>query len=236
MDRTDDVVIVTGAGGNLGAAVARVLAAEGRRLVLVDRSGDKLERAVADLGGGEILPVAAANLADPAEAEGLVARTLERFGGVGALVNTIGGFAMGRVAGGEALGQWDRMMEANARIALVLSAAVLPAMVERRYGRIVHVSAGAALKAGAGLAAYAAAKAALLRLTEAIAAEHRGDGIAANCILPGTIDTPENRAAMPKANRDGWVAPEAIARLAAFLASPAGGVVTGAAVPATGPA
>ena len=128
----------------------------------------------------------------------------------------------------------DAMLTGNARTALAISAAVLPAMQAARQGRIVHVAALAGQKASAGMAAYAASKAALLRLTEAIAEEYRKDGITANCVLPGVIDTPPNRAAMPKADTSTWVAPEAIARLIAFLLSAEGGVVTGGAIPATG--
>jgi NAD(P)-dependent dehydrogenase (short-subunit alcohol dehydrogenase family) len=126
------------------------------------------------------------------------------------------------------------MMTLNARVAVVMSAAVLPAIVTAGRGSLVHIAAAPGLRAGAGQAAYAASKAAVVRLVEAIAAEHRSDRISANCILPGTIDTPQNRAAMPDAKRDGWVAPDSIAALIAFLVSPAGAVVTGAAIPATG--
>lgn len=235
MDRSD-VVVVTGAAGNLGAAVSRRLAAAGRRLVLVDRTPEKLARLIESLPPGcEATPVAGVNLADPLEAEAVVRQALARYGSIGALANTVGGFALGKVAG-DALAVFDRMMEANARIALVTTAVVLPAMVERGYGRIVHIAAQPALRAGSGQAAYAASKAAVLRITEAVAVEHRADGIAANCILPGTIDTPQNREAMPDASRETWVTPEAIADLVAFLVSPEGGVVTGGAIPATGPA
>ncbi|HUG63208.1 MAG TPA: SDR family NAD(P)-dependent oxidoreductase, partial [Methylomirabilota bacterium] len=166
-------------------------------------------------------------------ADEMVARALERFGSVSGLVNTVGGFKTGRVTA-DALDQWDMMMTLNARVALVTSAAVLPAMIAGGGGRIVHISAAPGLKAGAGQAAYAASKAAVIRLTESIAAEHRADGISANCILPGTIDTPQNRAAMPDAKTDSWIQPVAIANLIAFLVSDAGGVVTGGAIPATG--
>lgn len=229
-------IVVTGAAGNLGAAVAVMLAARGAKLVCVDRTGVDLpglrERMPAE---AEMLPLSGYDLADPEAARVMVSRAVARFGMVTGLVNTVGGFDAAPVAGG-AEGQFDRLMTLNAKVALVTSAAVLPLMTEAKFGRIVHVAAMPALKATAGLSAYAAAKAAVVRIVEAIALEHRADGISANAVLPGTIDTPQNRRAMPNAKTDGWVTPAAIAEVIAFLVSPAGGVVTGAAIPVTGPA
>ncbi|MGO6677302.1 SDR family NAD(P)-dependent oxidoreductase [Rhizobium leguminosarum] len=227
-------VMVTGAGGNLGSTVVRELASAGAKLVCMNRSSHELEALAGDLPAStEFLSIAGTDLTDYASCAAAVARAVKRFGGVSALVNTVGGFQMGPV-GPEAPAQWETMMTANARTALTISAAVLPTMKAAGYGRIVHIAAAPGLKAGAKQAAYAASKAAVIRLTEAIAAECRDDRITANCILPGTIDTPENRAAMPDAKTEGWVSPQSIARLIAFLISPAAAVVTGAAIPATG--
>ena len=227
-------VIVTGASGNLGSAVVLELAAAGAKLVGINRSIPGLEALAARLPAStEFLPIAGTDLTDYASCAAAVAQATERFGGISALVNTVGGFQMGPVGPGVPA-QWEMMMTANARTALTISAAVLPVMKAAGYGRIVHIAAAAGLKAGANQAAYAASKAAVIRLTEAIAAECRDDRITANCILPGTIDTPQNRAAMPNAKTDSWVSPQSIARLIAFLISPAAAVVTGAAIPATG--
>lgn len=226
-------IIITGAAGNLGTAVALELAQEGVRLVCLDRSQEKLEGLVSRLPStAEILPIAGTDMTSQEACAAAVAQATERFGGIAALVNTVGGFQAGPVT--KALGQWDAMITANARTALAISAAVLPIMQRARYGRIIHIAALAGLKAPAGLAAYAASKAAVIRLTESIAEEYRADRITANCILPSVIDTPQNRAAMPKADMSNWVSPASIARLIAFLVSPAGGVVTGAAIPAAG--
>jgi NAD(P)-dependent dehydrogenase (short-subunit alcohol dehydrogenase family) len=228
----DETVIVTGASGNLGAAVVRRLAGDGARVVAVDRSADPT--AGPDTPDSDRhLALAGYDLSRPQEAEAVVAAALARFGRVTSLVNTVGGFRTGRVGDGT-LDQWDLMMTLNARVALVTSAAVLPAIRAAGRGSLVHIAAAPGLKAGAGQAAYAASKAAVIRLVEAIAAEHRSDRISANCILPGTIDTPQNRAAMPDAMRDTWVTPDSIAALIAFLVAPEGAVVTGAAIPATG--
>ena len=223
-------VIVTGAAGNLGRATAARLAGQGINLVCVDRTTEALDALVQALPSGtKVLTFAGADLSDPAVGQAMVEAAVDRFGGIDALVNTVGG-----PVGSDALAQWDLMMTLNARVALVTSIAVLPVMQAASYGRIVHIAAAPGLKAGANQAAYAASKAAVLRLTESIALEHRRHRITANCILPGTIDTPQNRAAMPDAKVSDWVSPDSIARLIAFLISPEAAVVTGAAIPATG--
>lgn len=232
MRLTEETIIVTGASGNLGAVVARTLARRGARVVCAGRR----QRGFEDMDGidpDRILWTSGHDLADKAAMDGVVAEAIARFGKVTGLVNTVGGFAVGRVAA-EALDQWDMMMRLNGKVALVTSAAVLPAMIAAGHGRIVHIAAQPGLKAAAGQAAYAASKAAVIRLVESLAAEHRGDRITANCVLPGTIDTPANRESMPDAKPDVWIPPAAIADLIAFLVSPAGAVVTGAAINATG--
>lgn len=218
------VVLVTGARGNLGAAVAAELSARGARLVCADAA--PLEAA----SSSDTLALGGLDLSQVSVAQQLVAAGLERFGRIDALVNTIGGFRMAEVGEG-ALADWDFLFTLNARIALVLSAAVIPAMAQRKYGRIVHVAAGAGQRAGAGIGVYSAAKASVLRIAEAIAEEQRDNGIACNCIMPSTIDTPQNRAAMPDEDHSRWVTPQAIARVAAFLASADAGAVTGVAIP-----
>lgn len=226
-------IIVTGAAGNLGAAVVRELARGTAPLVLMERSAEKLAALVASLRAGvEVLSIAGTDMTSQEACEAAVAEAVDRFGTVGGLANTVGGFAMAPVA--KALSQWDAMLTGNARTALAISAAVLPAMQAARQGRIVHVAALAGQKASAGMAAYAASKAALLRLTEAIAEEYRKDGITANCVLPGVIDTPQNRAAMPDAPFDRWVTPTQLAGVILFLLSDAASAITGAGIPVSG--
>lgn len=232
MNLTDECLIVTGASGNLGSVVARVLAMRGARVVCVDRSEQPFDLTGDGIDPDRVMWIGGCDLSEKPAMDHVVAQALARFGQVTGLVNTVGKFATGRVTA-EALDQWDKMMLLNAKVALVTSASVLPAMVAAGRGRIVHIAATPGLKAAAGQAAYAASKAAVIRLVETIAAEHRADRITANCILPGTIDTPDNRAAMPKAAADVWIPAAAIAEVIAFLVSPAGAVVTGAAIPAT---
>ncbi len=224
------VVMVTGAGGNLGRAVVEEFAARGLKLACLERTPARLDELAA---GASLLKLPGVDLTDFNACAEAVRKTKEAFGAIHALVNTVGGFRMAPV-GEKGLDQWDALMTMNARTAYAISAAVLPSMRDAGYGRIVHVAAAPGLKAGGRQAAYAASKAAVIRLTEAIAAEERMHGVTANCILPGTIDTPENRAAMPDSNRDSWVSAGSIAKLIAFLTSAEGGIVTGGAIPATG--
>lgn len=232
MTLTNECIIVTGASGNLGSVVSRVLAGEGAMVVCVDRSEVNFGSITEGLDPDRLLMLGGRDLTNKASADAVVAEAVARFGKVTGLVNTVGGFATGRVTE-NALDQWDLMMLLNAKMALITSAAVLPSMKEAGYGRIVHIAAQPGIKATSGQAAYAASKAAVMRVVETIAAEHRADRITANCVLPGTIDTPINRASMPNAKSDIWISPNSIAQLIAFLVSPAGAVVTGAAIPAT---
>ena len=125
-------------------------------------------------------------------------------------------------------------MDLNARTLINVASAVVPAMIQRGRGRIVTIGAGAALKGGAHMGAYAASKSALIRLTESMSAELKHQGINVNCVLPSIIDTPDNRAAMPDADASRWVAPAALADVIAFLASDGAAAIQGAAIPVTG--
>ncbi|WP_246705564.1 SDR family NAD(P)-dependent oxidoreductase [Rhizobium sp. P40RR-XXII] len=230
--RNKFVVMVTGAAGNLGGAVVAEFLDTGAKVAAVERHLLDQDRR-ASWQKGEILDLEGIDLTDLSACQDAVRRTLDAFGRLDALVNTVGGFQTGPVEE-QGLDQWDHMFQMNARTAYAISAAALKPMQDTGYGRIVHIAAAPGLKAGASQAAYAASKSAVIRLTEAIAAENRDRRITANCILPGTIDTPQNRAAMPNAKTDAWVQPADIAKLIGFLVSPAGGIVTGAAIPAMG--
>ena len=224
-------VLVTGAAGNLGRAVAAGALAAGANVALTDRSAALLEERFAD--GGNIALFETPDLSDDAAAGGLVARTVERFGRLDAAISTVGGFAFANVAD-DSRATWERMAMLNVYTALAVSRAALPALKAAGGGAIVLVGAAAGLRAPAGVAAYAASKSAVMRLAESLAEECRADGVRVNCVLPTTMDTPENRAAMPDADRSGWVSPESIADTMLFLASDAARAVTGALVPVSG--
>jgi len=166
--------------------------------------------------------------------ETMVDETVERFGRVDVLINTAGGYRGGTPVYETPFETWDFMLNLNARTVFTASRAVIPHMLRQGSGRIVNVAARAALQGGAKMAAYSASKSAVMRLTESMAAELKKDGINVNCVLPGTIDTPQNRQAMPNADHSRWVKPEAIADVILFLASDAARAVQGAAIPVYG--
>jgi len=227
----DKVVIVTGAFGALGQAVVRTLAGQGTRLALLDASPvAPAEFAQAFEASHLLLPGTDLSRFDAARAA--VARVAERFGGVDALVNIAGGFSWETIADGDPA-TWDRMHTINLKTALHACKAALPHLLERA-GRVVNIGAGAAGKAAAGMGAYAASKAGVLRLTEALSDETKDRGMTVNAILPGIIDTPANRKDMPDADTSRWVTPQAIAEVVGFLLSDAARAVTGVGLPVTG--
>jgi NAD(P)-dependent dehydrogenase (short-subunit alcohol dehydrogenase family) len=231
------VVIITGAAGNLGSATARLFQQFGAKTVPVDRSPDRVREAFKDLAGSpDHLLAGGVDLSDAASLGKLVEQTLAKFGRVDALVNTVGAFRGGKPVHEADPADWDFLFSANVRTTLLCCRAVIPQMLKQKSGRIINVSSREGLEAHAGFAAYSASKSAVLRLTESLAAELTASDINVNCIMPSTIDTPQNRAAMPNADFSKWVAPEAIADVIAFLASDAARAVTGAAVPVYGKA
>jgi NAD(P)-dependent dehydrogenase (short-subunit alcohol dehydrogenase family) len=162
-----------------------------------------------------------------------MAATATRFGGIDVLVNVAGGFRWETLEAGD-VETWDQLYTMNLRTAVVCSKAVLPAMIERGAGRIINIGAAAAARGGAGMGAYAASKAGVQRLTESLSEELKDRGITVNAILPGTIDTPRNRADMPDADFTRWVQPRTIAGVIVFLASDAASAITGASIPVLG--
>lgn len=234
-DFTDQVVIVTGGAGNLGQAVTRAFYAAGARVaVVVRKRQDAIDAFGADLPEGDRCVYVAGDLADESSVAGIVREVMDRFGHIDALVNTAGGIRAGTPLHETPVDVWDFMMSLNARTVFLMSRAVIPHMLARRRGRIISISARAALKGTAKHGPYNAAKMAVIRLTETMAAELRQQGITANCILPGTIDTPANRAETPDADFTRWVSPESLAGVILFLASEAAADVNGAAIPVYG--
>ena len=225
-------VLITGACGNLGRAVARAFSDKGWTLVLLDREQSLLESIYGPDTDRQLS--LAANLLDAGAVDAAVQRALQQFGRIGVLCNLAGGFRMGEAVHETGDSTWDFLMGLNVRSVLHTARAVVPAMLAGGGGRIVNVGAGAASKGGANMGAYAASKSAVARLTESMAAELREKGINVNCVLPSIIDTPENRKDMPKADPSRWVSPESLAGVIAFLASDAAKDIHGASVPVTG--
>jgi NAD(P)-dependent dehydrogenase (short-subunit alcohol dehydrogenase family) len=229
---TGRVAIVTGGTGALGrAVVARFLGAgatvwvpwivaEEWRALKAATTGEPAAR----LHGAEV------SVTDEAAFGALVARAEGAHGRVDVLVNAVGGFAPGDLAS-TPLAEWRRLVDLNLTSAVIACRAVLPAMRRARGGRIVNVASRAVVPPAGGFIAYTVAKAAVITLTQALAQEVRANGITVNAVLPSTMDTPANRAAMPDADRSGWVPTDTVAQVIAFLAGEAAARVTGACVP-----
>ncbi len=230
-DLSGRVVMVTGAAGHLGRAVTHALAACHASTVLVDREVAVLREAFSRLEvTGRHLLAEATDLTIPAEAEAAVARALARFGHVDALVNLAGVFSPRLPFLKTPIEVWRSLIDGNLMTTVVACRAVIPAMQARGHGRIVTVAARSGLCGAAGLAPFAAAKSAVLRLTESLADE-LGPQITVNCVVPGTLNTPHARAERPEADHSTWVAPEAVADVVVFLVSDEARAMTGAAVP-----
>lgn len=228
------VVLITGAAGNLGQAVARAFAASGAVLALTDGDQARLLAAAAELAlPAERCRTYAADLIQRAAALALGERAAAELGRIDVLVNIAGGFRMGPVH--ETPEEtWDLMMDLNARTVFNMAHAVVPGMIRRGGGRIINISSRGGLGGGAGIGVYAAAKAAVLRLSESMAAELREHRINVNCVLPSIIDTPQNRQAMPAADFGTWVKADSLAEVIVFLASPGARDISGAAIPVYG--
>ncbi|MCW5654341.1 SDR family NAD(P)-dependent oxidoreductase [Hydrogenophaga sp.] len=232
MKKDMQTVLITGACGNLGKAVAQMFSSNGWTLVLLDREQAQLNSVFGTDGERQLS--LAANLLDAASVQSAVQQALQRFGRIDVLCNLAGGFRMGEPVHETSDGTWDFLMGLNVRSVLHTARAVVPAMLAAGGGRIVNIGAGAAGKGGANMGAYAASKSAVARLTESMSAELRERGINVNCVLPSIIDTPENRKDMPKADPSRWVSPASLAGVIAFLASDAARDIHGASVPVSG--
>jgi NAD(P)-dependent dehydrogenase (short-subunit alcohol dehydrogenase family) len=220
-------VVVTGAFGALGAAVARRFAGRGMRLGLLGH-GSVPGWAAQEFGAPHMLVGGVDLTAQPA-ADAAMKAIAAATGGLRVLVNVAGGFRWETLEQGD-VSTWELMFTMNLKTAVVASKAAVPYLPAGGGGRIINIGAGAAGRAAAGMGAYAASKAGVERLTEALAAELKDRHITVNAILPGTIDTPANRAAMPDADVTRWVHPDAVADVVVFLASEAARAVNGAAV------
>jgi NAD(P)-dependent dehydrogenase (short-subunit alcohol dehydrogenase family) len=220
-------IAVTGAAGALGSVVVRAAAAAGASVAaIVRRSASK---APAQPGG--IVVFGDTDISDASAAEATLLAIAQTLGGLDALVNVAGGFRWGKVAS-SGVDLWEQMHKTNLLTAVNATRAALPLMSSN--GRIIYIGAAGSVKAGAGMGPYAASKAGIAKLTEALAEEMKDRGITVNAILPSIIDTPANRADMPKSDFAQWVQPQQIADLIVFLLSDRASAITGALIPITG--
>jgi NAD(P)-dependent dehydrogenase (short-subunit alcohol dehydrogenase family) len=155
-------------------------------------------------------------------------------GAIDTLVNVAGGFTMGEAVHETSDATWQHMLDLNSRTVLNMARAVVPHLLAARRGHIVNVAARAGLRGSARMAAYAASKSVVIRLTEALADELKEQGVNVNCVLPSIIDTARNRADMPNADHSRWVRPADLAKVIAFLVSDDARAIHGAAIPVEG--
>jgi len=229
------IALITGPAGNLGSAVVERFAAEGVSLILLDRHQDRLRDIYPQFeNSNDHLLISPVDLTDSSMVNTAVQKAVDHFGRIDILVHTAGGFKMGEKVHETTGKTWDVMMNLNVRTLLNVTSAVVPLMLEQKNGKIITIGARPALAGKARMGSYSAAKTAVLRLTESMSAELKSQGINVNCVLPGTIDTPANREAMPDADSSKWVAPDSLAEVILFLSSEAARDIHGAAIPVYG--
>ena len=228
----DKVVAVTGGFGALGRVVAAAAADRGAKVAALDFAPAP-PHGLAERLGPDALLLGEVDLASAERARTAIAEVVAKFGRLDALINIAGGFAWEKVEGSGSA-TWDRMFAMNLKTALHASQAALPHLLASGAGRIVNVGAISAVKAAPGMGPYAASKGAVHRLTESLAEELKNRGVTVNAVLPSIIDTPPNRADMPGAAFDRWVAPADLAAVILFLASDEAKAVTGALIPVAG--
>lgn len=228
---SDQVVLVTGGSGNLGGAVVRAFHAADASLIVPDRGTGRTAELFPELAdSSDHLLADEVDVTDPQQIDGLIQEITERFGRLDVLVHTIGGYRGGDPVHETPLETWDFLYNLNARSAFVASRAVLPAMLEQGRGKIVLIGSHSALVAGGNDAAYSAAKSAVARLTESMAAEYKLQGLQVNAVLPAALVSEADLQADPARG----VTPQAVAELILFLCSPEGALINGALIPAFG--
>jgi NAD(P)-dependent dehydrogenase (short-subunit alcohol dehydrogenase family) len=229
------VVVITGSSGGLGPSVVSAFAAAHARIVALATQADKLVALSekVSIPPEDWLPLAE-DLTEHAAADRAVRAAVEHFGRIDSVVALAGGWRGGSAVADTAPDMLNEMLNTNLLTAFNICRACLPILTQRGWGRIVTISARAALAGQAKSGAYAASKAALVALTQTIAAETRGTGVTANALMLGTIDTPANRQAMPKADFGRWVSPQQVADAILFLCSDQAAAITGALIPLSG--
>ncbi len=229
---TGRVAIVSGGTGALGQSVCRRLLAAGAVVCVPYAVEAELEtlRSGLDPALRPRLEAARTDVTDESQFESFVRGVLDRHRRVDILVNGVGGFAGGDLTS-TSLAEWYRVLTLNLTSAFIGCRGVLPPMIAARSGRIVNVASRAVVPPMAGFIAYTVSKAGVITLTQALAQEVKRHGVTVNAVLPSTMDTPANRAAMPDADRSGWMSTESVAEVIAYLASDQAAAVSGAAIP-----
>jgi NAD(P)-dependent dehydrogenase (short-subunit alcohol dehydrogenase family) len=227
--------VVSGGTGGLGRTVVAALLEGGARVAVPFRSVAAWDALRAGAGKGAALWGRTADLADPVSAAGFVNEAADWLGGLDGVAALAGAYAGSSTLEAAPVREWEDMLHANLSTVYGLCRASLPHLV-KQGGSVVTGAARLADSGGAGAAAYAVSKAAVMALTRVLALENRDRGVRFNCVMPAIIDTPGNRSAMPAADTSGWTPPAAIARVIVFLLSPESSALNGAVLPVDGKA
>ncbi len=227
-------ILITGASGNLGWALVEEFAAAGATLLLPDRQKGRLLDKANQFDQNDIHIFENVDVTDKNSVVDLFSRIRKFFPTVDMLINTVGGYRGGNLPHEEESEVWLTMERINALSTLYMCQSIIPLMIEQGGGKIVNTASKSASEAKAKNLAYSASKAQVLRMTESMAKAYHADGISVNCVLPGTLDTPDNREMMPQADFSQWVDLKEIADLYLFLASDYSKVLNGALIPTYG--
>ena len=219
-------IVITGALGALGKVVAEEAFSRGAAVAGIDHAASQMPATP------QRIEIGGVDLTDAAQAKQAIDAAATHFGRLDVLINIAGGFAFETTADGDPK-TWQRMYALNVMTALNASRAAIPHLAASGAARIINIGAIGGLQAASGMGPYAASKSGVHRLTEALAAEHKGR-ITVNAVLPSIIDTAANRASMPNADFSKWVTPKELADVILFLASDAASAVTGALLPVSG--
>lgn len=222
------VVLVTGANGGLGAYVTRAFLDAGATVVGSSRNIRQTDFEHPSF------TAQAAELATGKGARDLVDQVVGRFGRLDVLVHTVGGFAGGQSIVDIDDATYQRMLDLNLNSVFHILRAAINPLRQSGNGRLVAIGSRAAVEPGVLVGSYSASKAAMVSLIRTVALENKDAGLRANVVLPGTMDTPANRKAMPNADFSKWVQPASVASLITWLASDAGKDMNGAVIPVYG--
>jgi len=232
---SEKIILVTGAAGNLGGAVAEAfLKADGKVVALDHRSGRLKAKFSLFDSEKRFFPFEGIDLTDRQAVLALAGQVRDQVGLVDVVVNTVGGFTYGDPVYELEPETLNQMIDLNVKTFLNTSAGFVPQLFEKGGGKVITIGSRSGMSGSAKTGAYAAAKSALLRLTESMAEELKGENIQVNCVLPSTIDTPENRQAMSNADFTKWVSLENLAQAILFLASSSADDITGIGLPIYG--
>jgi NAD(P)-dependent dehydrogenase (short-subunit alcohol dehydrogenase family) len=222
------VVLVTGANGGLGTFVTQAFLDAGATVIGTSR---KIQQS--DFNSPNFTAITA-EISTREQARTLVDQVVAGFGKLDVLAHTVGGFAGGQSITDTDDATFQRMLDLNLNSTFHILRAALPTLRKSGRGRVIAIGSRAALEPGAGVGAYSASKAAMVSLIRTVALENKDAGVTANAILPGTMDTPANRKAIPHADVSKWVQPTSVAGLVVWLASEAGKDVNGSVIPVYG--